>query len=47
MGRENTITILNSTTGDATPAGDSITLAAGELAINRTDNILFYSGQPN
>jgi hypothetical protein len=42
MGRENTITILNSTTGDATPAGDSITLAAGELAINRTDNILFY-----
>ena len=42
MARESTITILNSTTSSATPGGDSITLAAGELAINRADNKLFY-----
>ena len=42
MARESTITILNSTTSSATPGGDSITLAAGELAINTADNLLFY-----
>jgi len=42
MARESTITILNSTTSSATPGGASITLAAGELAINRADNKLFY-----